>query len=210
MPLGRHAGPAPRGPDPTDRPPWRPVMTPSDTKEWRSEACVQSSGASGCSATRLPWRGPGGQRLGRASEPPAGRHPSRPSRLRRESNGPRRCARLVADAGLRRGRQSEVPILQLPRVIHDVVGGAAHEELDRPGPRRPGHDCAHRREKRGGARGRRVLQLANGTRRARVTGRWHWPGLRRAERIEEGGVRTRSHSPLALRSGMQCRSHRRH
>ena len=29
-----------------------------------------------------------------------------------------------------------VPVFHLPGVIHDVVGGAAHEELDRPGPRR--------------------------------------------------------------------------
>ena len=29
-----------------------------------------------------------------------------------------------------------VPVLHLPRVVHDVVGGPADEELDRPGPRR--------------------------------------------------------------------------
>src|SRR4029450_4196400 len=39
-------------------------------------------------------------------------------------------------SGLQCGRRAEVSVLHLPRVIHHVVGGAAHEELDRPGPRR--------------------------------------------------------------------------
>ena len=89
--------PAPQAPTVRRRRPHQDHARPHRLSSHRTAHPL--SGRPRGSVSPVARRGPGGQGLGRASEPPAGRHPSRLSRLRRESNGPQQVSRPCAARG---------------------------------------------------------------------------------------------------------------